>query len=268
MTPLSEDHALLLETVREGGALAFSYFHDGVKHWDKGDDDPVSEADHAVDDLLKEKLLAARPGYGWLSEETEDDPKRMECRDIWVVDPIDGTRAFIQQRAEFTVCAALVRDGRPVAGAVYNPATEEFYDAFLGGGARLNGKAIKVSTAPDFEGARLLTGRNLFKNAGPLHKPNDVTIHMVNSIAYRMCLAAEGRYDACISLSGKSDWDIAAAEIILAEAGGRNTNAHGEGFTYNLPDPRHRSVISAGPTLHAHILQFLETIERPPGAKW
>ncbi len=268
MRELTADHALLLETVREGGALALSYFHDGVKHWDKGHDDPVSEADHAVDDLLKKRLLDERPEYGWLSEETEDDPKRMDCRDIWVVDPIDGTRAFIQQRAEFTVCAALVRDGRPVAAAVYNPAKEEFYDAILGGGARLNGDKIQVSNAPNFEGARLLTGRNLFKNAAPSHAPKKVTIHMVNSIAYRMCLAAEGRYDACISLSGKSDWDIAAAELILAEAGGCNTNAHGEGFAYNLPDPRHRSVISAGPALHAHILDFLKTIERPPGATW
>jgi len=268
VSQLDQDYALLLETVREGGALALSYFHDGVKHWQKGPDDPVSEADHAVDDLLRNKLLAARPNYGWLSEETEDDAKRLDCRDVWVVDPIDGTRAFIQQREEFTVCAALVRDGRPLAGAVYNPATEEFYEAVLGGGARLNGKSIHVSTASDFEGSRLLTGRHIFKNAPAGEKPKDVTIHMVNSIAYRMCLAAEGRYDACISLSGKCDWDIAAAELILAEAGGVNTNSSGEGFKYNRPDTRHKSVISAGPALHAHILEFLETIERPPGATW
>ena len=268
MSQLEQDHALLLETVREGGALALSYFHDGVKHWQKGPDDPVSEADHAVDDLLRHKLLENRPTYGWLSEETEDDPKRLDREDIWVVDPIDGTRAFIQQRAEFTVCAALVRQGRPLAAAVYNPATEEFYDAVLGGGARLNGEPIRVSGATSFEGSRLLTGRLLFKNAGAGDKPAEVTIHMVNSIAYRMCLVAEGRYDACISLSGKSDWDIAAAELILAEAGGVNTNAHGQDFEYNLPEPRHKSVISAGPALHTHVLQYLDTLERPPGAKW
>ena len=268
MSQLDQDYALLLETVREGGALALSYFHDGVKHWQKGPDDPVSEADHAVDDLLREKLLAARPDYGWLSEETEDDTKRLDCRNVWVVDPIDGTRAFIQQREEFTVCAALVCDGRPLAGAVYNPATEELYEAVLGGGARLNGTPIQVSTASNFEGSRLLTGRHIFKNARADEKPKDVTIHMVNSIAYRMCLAAEGRYDACISLSGKCDWDIAAAELILAEAGGVNTNSIGESFQYNRPDTRHRSVISAGPPMHAHILQFLETIDRPPGATW
>ena len=268
MSQLKEDHALLIEIVREGGALALSYFHSGVKHWDKGYGDPVSEADHAVDDLLRQKLLDHRPQYGWLSEETEDDPKRLGCHDVWVVDPIDGTRAFIQQRAEFTVCAALVRDGRPVAAAVYNPAKQEFFEAVQGGGARLNGKSIQVTSTQDFEGARLLTGRNLFKNAGPLHKPANVTIHMVNSIAYRMCLVAVGRYDACISLSGKSDWDIAAAELILTEAGGVNTSSHGQNFVYNRPDPRHKSVISAGPTLHAHVLEFLGTIKRPPGAKW
>ena len=106
-----------------------------MKHWEKGYDDPVSEADHAVDEFLRKKLLESRPQYGWLSEETEDDLKRLNCCDIWIVDPIDGTRSFIQQRAEFTVCAALVRDGRPVAAAVYNPAKQEFFDAVQGGGA-------------------------------------------------------------------------------------------------------------------------------------
>jgi myo-inositol-1(or 4)-monophosphatase len=268
VSQLEQDHALLLETVREGGALALSYFHDGVKHWKKGPDNPVSEADHAVDDLLREKLCAAQPTYGWLSEETEDDPTRLDCNSVWVVDPIDGTRAFIEQREEFTVCAALVRNGRPVAGAVYNPATEEFYDALLGGGARLNGKPIHVSAATDFEGARLLTGRYIFQQARAGEKPRNVTLHMVNSIAYRMCFVAEGRYDACISLSGKCDWDIAAAELILAEAGGINTNSHGQDFKYNQTDTRHKSVISAGPALHAHILSFLDTIERPYGSQW
>ena len=268
MSDLKEDHALLIKSVREGGAIALSYFHDSVKHWEKGYDDPVSEADHAVDEFLRNKLLEYRPQYGWLSEETEDDLKRLNCRDIWIVDPIDGTRAFIQQRAEFTVCAALVHDSRPVAAAVYNPAKEEFFEAFQGGGARLNGNPIQVSSKIDFEGSRLLTGGNLFKNAGNSHKPANVTIEMINSIAYRMCLVANGQYDACISLSGKSDWDIAAADLILTEAGGVNTTSHGQNFIYNRPDPRHKSVISAGPALHAHVLEFLNTKKRPPGAKW
>ena len=95
MSQLKEDHALLIEIVREGGALALSYFHGGVKHWDKGYGAPVSAADHAVDDFLRQKLLDHRPQYGWLSEETEDDSKRLGCRDVWVVDPIDGTRGLL-----------------------------------------------------------------------------------------------------------------------------------------------------------------------------
>ena len=146
--------------------------------------------------------------------------------------------------------------------------TDEFYDAILGGGARLNGKPIRVSEAIDFEGARLLTGHNIFKNPTFNNRSHNVTMHMVNSIAYRMCLVADGRYDACISLSRKSDWDIAAAELILAEAGGRNTNSIGEKFKYNQPDTKHASVISAGPKLHSNILQYLETAERPIGVNW
>ncbi|MDP6344339.1 MAG: 3'(2'),5'-bisphosphate nucleotidase CysQ [Alphaproteobacteria bacterium] len=268
MSRLAEDHDLIVAAVREGGALALDFFRNGFEHWHKGPNDPVSEADHAVDELLHQRLTTARPDYGWLSEETEDDPSRVERAAVWVVDPIDGTRAFIEKRKEFTVCVALVEGGRPTAAAVYNPAEDELFDATLGGGARLNGEPIRVSSAAGFEGARLLTGRNLFKRAGPLDRPDQVTIHMVNSIAYRMCLVAQGRYDACISLSGKSDWDIAAAELILAEAGGVVTDARSDDFIYNLPDPRHKSVIAAGPALHARIMQFIDRVERPPGATW
>jgi myo-inositol-1(or 4)-monophosphatase len=268
MSEWGEDHALLIDTVRAAGALALDFFRGDVRHWEKEPGDPVSEADHAVNDLLEERLRDARPGYGWLSEESTDAPDRLDTDRLWVVDPIDGTRAFIRRRPEFTVSVALVEAERPVVGVVYNPATEEFFDAIAGGGACLNGEPIRVSAQPTLEGARLISGKRIFERAGWPAPPRGAHFATINSIAYRACLVAAGRHDACLSLTRKSDWDIAAAELIVAEAGGRATTSRGEGFIYNRPLPEHTSIITAGPALHGEIMRFLDAIERPPDAGW
>lgn len=265
---LAQDAALMHRAVREAGAIALRYFHDGVESWDKAPGDPVSEADHAVDDFLRAMLTEARPGYGWLSEETADDPARLDRRRVWIVDPIDGTRAFLKGKREFTVCIALIEDGRPLLGAVYNPAREELFEARLGGGATLNGAAIRASTREDLDGARLLSGRRVFERAGWRGVPRSMQFDFINSIAYRMVLVGCGRYDVCLSLDAKSDWDIAAAELIVAEAGGRVSTARGEGFRYNRRETRHPSVVIAGPALHAFFLDWLKDAPRSPGATW
>ncbi|MBM3489096.1 MAG: 3'(2'),5'-bisphosphate nucleotidase CysQ [Alphaproteobacteria bacterium] len=263
-----DDLELLLTAVREAGAIALGYFRGPVDSWDKSPGDPVSEADHAVDDFLRERLTTARPDYGWLSEETRDDRKRLDSRRVFVVDPIDGTRAFLRREPEFTIAAALVEDGRPVAAAVYNPATEEMFEATLGGGARRNDEPIAVSAQGSFSGARLLSGKRMFERAGWKEPPADAEFRSINSIAYRMALVASGRYDACVSLAEKSDWDIAAADLIVGEAGGRVTTARGKALCYNARQPRHPSVLVAGPALHGVLIDFLKTVQRPPGAGW
>lgn len=268
MNDLARDHALLIDAVRAAGAIALDFFRGEVKHWQKAPGDPVSEADHAVDAFLREQLTRERPDYAWLSEETDDDRKRLHCRDVWVVDPIDGTRAFIEKREEFTVCAALVRDQRPVAGVVYNPATEEFFEALEGGGARLNGEPMRAGDKDSFENAKMLAGRLMFERAGWEAPPAGMTFHSINSIAYRMCLAACGKFDGCVSLAAKSDWDIAAADVIVREAGGRAGDSHGSDFIYNRTLTRHLSVIAAGAPMHARLIDFLKTVKRPAGAKW
>lgn len=266
MSAFADDHALLIQAVRDAGPVALKYFHGEVEHWHKAPGDPVSEADHAIDAQLRAELMAARPDYGWLSEETEDDLIRLERNRVWVVDPIDGTRAFLRDEPEFTICAGLVEDGRPVAAAVFNPAQEELFDAVLGGGARLNGKPIRVTAQEGFEGARLLNGPRMFERAG-VTPPRGMTFATVNSIAYRMCLVAEGRYDGCVSLNGKSDWDIAAAELIVTEAGGVVTDTRGNGFVYNRRDVRHPSVIAAGAAIHAKFMTLVEGMEAPGHAR-
>ena len=268
MSGREADCALLLEAVREAGPVAMRFFRNGVRHWQKGPDDPVSEADHAVNDLLKARLLAGRPDYGWLSEETPDDPARLDRPLVWCVDPIDGTKAFLKGEAEFTICAALLEAGRPVAAAVFNPALDEFFEAWAGGGARLNGAAIHASDATSMERAHLLAGRRMFERAGLGGPPAGATFRFINSIAYRLALVAAGRFDSCVSLNGKSDWDIAAAELIVAEAGGRVTTARGAPFLYNAARARHGSVVASAPGLHDEVLAMLARVQPPHGAGW
>jgi myo-inositol-1(or 4)-monophosphatase len=264
----SEDLDLLRQAAHTAGPVAMSYFKTNVKSWDKGDDDPVSEADHAVNDCLRDILTAARPDYGWMSEEDPDDLSRLEKQRVWVVDPIDGTRSFLKNVPEFTICAALVEAGRPIAGVVFNPAKDQMFEASVGGGARLNGVAIQASTHGTLDDARLLAGKKVFERAGWRNMPKNASFHYVNSIAYRMVMVANGEYDACLSLAEKNDWDIAAAELIVIEAGGIVTTSRHEDFIYNKETPRHRSLVIAGPNMHAPLMDFLDAIERPEGRTW
>lgn len=259
MTPdeIAGDAQLLNDAVREGAAVALQHFKDGTKSWDKRPGDPVSDADLAVDALLKDRLMDARPDYGWLSEETPDGPDRLTRDRVWMVDPIDGTRAFLKGRPEFTVCAGLVENGRPVAGAVCNPAADEFFEAQLGAGARLNGETISVRPGTRLTHARLLASPRTFGAGGAGPPLPRAQFASVNSIAYRIVLVALGRFDATISLAPKSDWDIAAAELILTEAGGAITDPTGAPYTYNGEDIRHSGVIAAAPDLHGEILGAL-----------
>ena len=255
---LRDDHALLRAATREAGALALKYFNDGVESWNKEHDgSPVSEADIAVDRLLHDRLCAARPDYGWLSEEIEDDLARLDKRRVWIVDPIDGTRAFLKQIPEFAVSAALVEDGAPVAGVVYNPAADELFEATRDGGAWLNGSAIAASVETDLARAHYLASRRTLERQNWPRPAAHIKSTWMNSIAYRMVLVGSGRYDASFSLTPKSDWDIAAADLIVREAGGCSTTRAGNEFRFNSAAARHPDVIAAAPGLHAELLRLL-----------
>ena len=257
-TDLIADHALLVAAVRDAGAVALDFFRNGAKSWDKKHDDPVSEADIAVDNLLRDRLQGPRPFYGWLSEETPDDHIRLDMQRLWIVDPIDGTRAFLKGKAEFTVCAALVEDGVPTAAAVFNPATDEFFEAFAGGAARMNGQPIRASTRQTLAGAKLLASRRTFEHHHWLRLTPGAEFTDMSSIAYRMVKVANGDFDAAVSLGEKSDWDIAGADLILREAGACCTTRTGEAFRFNAKHPRHPSVLAAAPALHPILIEMLK----------
>lgn len=249
------DTALLEDAVREGGAIAKTFLTGQNKIRRKTDGSPVSEADLAVDRFLTGRLRPARPEYGWLSEETEDDPTRLSARRVFIVDPIDGTVAFLKGRPHFAISAAVVEGEAPVAAAVYNPLTEECFTAARGAGARLNGRPIRVSARENLEGCRLLASKATLRDpcwAGAPWPP--MVIETPNSIAYRIALVACGAFDAAITLAATHDWDLAAADLIVREAGGLISSHEGNVLRYNRADANQPSVVAAGRALHEAIL--------------
>jgi myo-inositol-1(or 4)-monophosphatase len=243
----------LEDTVREAGNIARKFYGGDYKRWNKDGGSPVTEADLAVNKYLCDVLTAARPGYGWLSEENPDDPARLFKREVFIIDPIDGTIAFLKNRPHFTICAAIVVEGRPCCGVVYNPISDELYSACAGSGAHRNGTSIRVAARPALEGCAMLGDRTqLTKAPWPaMHVQNR------NSVAYRLVLVADGSADASVSLTAKRDWDLAAADIILHEAGGLLTDMCGATLIYNRPVTRQASLVAANPKLHTTIIETL-----------
>lgn len=258
---LAEDYALLKEAVHDAGELALTYFRQQILINRKADGSEVSEADLAVDKALKIGLTTPRPGYGWLSEETPDDAERLKHNRVWMVDPIDGTNAFLRHLPEWTVSAALVEDGMPVMGVVFNPATQEFFHAMRGHGAFLNDKPIRASDLATLDGAMLIASGGLFKKKIWKEPWPEVKSRWVNSVAYRLALVAAGKADATISLSNKSEWDLAAAAIIVEEAGGVITDHRGNPHLYNRESPRLPSLVASGSRLHPLLIERTSRID-------
>lgn len=258
-----EDLALLRDAALSVGPLLRAKFGAEFEVWSKGAAGPVTEVDLAVDRMLKEFLTAARPGYGWLSEETADNEDRLSRACVFVVDPIDGTRAFIRRKPEFCSALAVVRDGTPVAGVVYNPILEELFEASIGGGARLNGERVTVSDAEAIEDCRMLGPEELFSSPRwPTPWPA-MQRSQKNAIAYRLSLVAAGEFDATVSLGYKHEWDIAAATVILREAGGRISDPWNNDIDFNKADPRAPGVVAAGPSLHPLLIDRVTVTPHP-----
>jgi myo-inositol-1(or 4)-monophosphatase len=242
----------LADAVVAGGAVAAAMFRAGLKSWSKDNNSPVTEADLAVDAMLRERLGALGPSYGWLSEETADEPSRLERSRVWIVDPIDGTRAYMSGGADWCVEAALVENGRPIAGALYAPVTDELFVAVAGGGATRNGKPIGASRLERVEGA-LIDGpnpwiRHIEQHAQVRHHPR------IRSLALRIARVATGEIDAALASPNGHDWDLAAADLLVHEAYGRLTTIDGLPLAYNAPVPRHGALVSAGALLHSSLL--------------
>jgi len=248
------DLALITDAAIAGGEIARKFFGASPEVWDKpGGQGPVTEADLAIDRMLKAELLAARPDYGWLSEETEDSAERLSCDRVFIVDPIDGTRAFMNGEHSFGVSIAVAERGRIIAGAFAMPVAEKLYAAALGAGATKNGTPVAHSGRTGIEDASLLVQRSQMKpELWPRGLPA-LRQAFRPSLAYRICLVAEGRFDAMLTLRPAHEWDIAAAGLICREAGGRVTDLAGAELCYNSETALQPGLIAATPVIHDYL---------------
>lgn len=252
------DLALLTDAALEAGRIALRYWRKSPQAWDKGGEHgPVTEADIAVNDMLKARLLAARPDYGWLSEETPDTAERLSAETLFIVDPIDGTRAFIAGEETFAHSLAVVHQGRVTAGVVYIPALDRIYTASEGSPPMRDGQPIAASARGVLEGSDILTTKaNLAPEKWPGGVPQ-ITRHFRASLAYRLCLAAEGRFDGMLTLREAWEWDIAAGGYIAERAGALVTDRTGAPLRFNTPTALAHGVLALPPLPHAEALRRL-----------
>jgi myo-inositol-1(or 4)-monophosphatase len=261
---VTADLDLLRDVAHEAGRLALSLQEGELKITRKPGGSPVTNADLAVDDLIKRRLRTARPDYGWLSEETADNPDRLTAKRLFMVDPIDGTVAYMKGRPWWSVSVAVVEDSRARCGVIYAGGLEETYEAERGGGARLNGARIHASGCADLKACAMLSPKGAFTDWEWAEPWPEMRVENRNSIALRMALVAAGAFDAAVALSEKSDWDLAAGLVICEEAGAVVTDHQGRPLLLNSPGARHPSLVCAGPALHPLILQRTATIDLPP----
>lgn len=258
-SPSDASHAEILDALREAvteaGKLALSKFRNNVRTWNKENASPVTEADLAVDNFLRERLTGIDPAIGWLSEETVDVPERLLKDRLWIVDPIDGTRSFVAGRDDWAICAALVERGRPVAAVVELPATGESFAAIKGGGATRNGQKISASKKAEVGSAAIARPAKL--NAAFAALENRVEVPRIHSIAVRLSRVAAGQIDGALAAANANDWDLAAADLLVHEAGGKMTDAEGRTPVYNLASHIHGALIAAGSVLHPRLVSAL-----------
>jgi myo-inositol-1(or 4)-monophosphatase len=262
--PASDLNALrgpLEAIMRDAGALAQETARGPFKQWTKGaDNSPVTEGDIAVNDLLRGQLGSLVPAAGWLSEESQDDRPDGGLALAWIVDPIDGTRAYISGRADWTISVALADRGRPLLAALFAPVTEEMFVASRGGGATLNGAAIKASAGGALNGARLAGPKRYLDRLSSL-TPDTQAQPKVHSLALRIARVAHGALDAAVASPGSHDWDLAAADLLVHEAGGALTDFVGRPLSYSNAHGAHGALVAAGQARHDTLINLVRDRE-------
>jgi myo-inositol-1(or 4)-monophosphatase len=248
----------LVAAVREAGQLALAKFRAPLKSWNKDNYSPVSEADIAVNEFLQERLRDPSGQIGWLSEETEDDPERLRARRLWIIDPIDGTRAYIGGLPDWSIATALVEDGRPVVAVLFAPVEDEMFVAAAGQGATLNDAPI-YATDGGVDGTRIAGPPGYLRRLQAI-RPRIAPQPKIHSLALRFGRVAEGAIDAAFASGNSHDWDLAAADLLMHEAGGALTTFYGKPLVYNKPDPVHPPLVAAGPQRHAALTALVSRI--------
>jgi myo-inositol-1(or 4)-monophosphatase len=251
-----EDLKLLKDLGKEAGDIAMRWFGNDPQVWMKQGQSPVSEADFAVDQFLKRELMLARPDYGWLSEETDDNPERLAAQRVFVVDPIDGTRGFIAGSRQWCISLAVVEEGRPNAAVLECPALQETISATAGRGAWCNNDRLAHSAGAADLSLRVIGPRSLQRQMDrDLDRPLE-QLPFVPSLAYRIAMIALGYADLAMARANAKDWDIAAADLIVREAGACLTGLSGDVPHYNNEDVRHGALIACPQGDHKEMLDL------------
>jgi myo-inositol-1(or 4)-monophosphatase len=250
---------IAVAAAKAAGDVICSFYQSAYDAWDKKPDNPITTADLAADTLLRERLTAATPDFGWLSEETRDTPERLERRYLWVVDPLDGTKEFIEGLDQFAVSVALVGDHQPLLGVIHNPATGEMIAGIVGEGLTCNGEPARpLSGRTEARGAQVLASNTEVRRGmwDPYLEIFDVV--EVGSAAYKLGRIAAGLSDAYISLNPKNEWDICGGVALILAAGGRVTDLRGKTFRFNQAKTLVDGLVAANPALHGALLKALE----------
>lgn len=253
------ERQVLQECIKTAGREVLRIAREGFETDHKANQDPVTTADLVADAILRETLTGEFPDTAWLSEETRDDPARLKCERVWIVDPIDGTKEFVAGIPEFSISVALVAEGVPVLGAVYNPSTDELFLAAAGWGATLNGQAIRAEHAPASRPV-LLASRSEIKRGEFERFEPFAEVRPMGSIAYKLARVAANYGDATFSLGPKNEWDIAAGVLLVNEAGGRATDLAGEEFRFNQPDTLTNGILAAASGAYEPVVEMIRRV--------
>lgn len=246
------------EAAMEAGAAIRGFYNDEYTVRDKGEDNPLTDADLAADKILETRLRGAYPDFGWLSEETADTPARLEQSHVWIVDPLDGTREFTLGIPEFVVSVGLVVDGKAVLGVLYNPIKEQLFTGIVGVGAWLNGNPIRVTEHTELKGSKVVCSRTEMKKGWFDEFMDVLTPVPVGSVAYKFGLVAAGEAESTFTPRPRSEWDICGGVAIVEAAGGRCSDKTGAPYRFNRPKPLVDGVAVSNGYVHEAILEIME----------
>jgi myo-inositol-1(or 4)-monophosphatase len=250
--------AMLVESIRDAGAKARELVKVGFEVQTKPDRSPVTTVDHEVNRILHEMQRREFPQDGWLSEESPDNPARLTNTRVWIVDPIDGTKALVNRVPEFCISAALIERGAPVVAAILNPSTDELFTAVRGGGLFLNGARVTLSPAREFDPI-IMVNASEFRSDRWSALAKTSRCRPMYSIANALALVAAGRIQAVLTIEPENEWDLAAGVLLIEESGGAISDAAGKPFAFNQPTPRLRGVIAVTATADKSLRASLQT---------
>ena len=257
----SSEHNLVKESILEAGKLALKWFKKDPEQWKKDDGSLVSKADIEINDLLNKLLKNKNPEFGWLSEENEDDKSRLNKKITFVVDPLDGTKAFLEGKKEFSISVAIIKNGLPISGIVFSPSTGEMFEAEKNKGSWKNNKKVIISKYNRLEKCKMIAFKPMFSHPAWKEPWPKMDVENRNSIAYRMALVASGQYDAMMALNSKNDWDIAAGDLLISESGGIVTLHTNKKIIYNTENTKKPSVIGTNKAIHEKIIKRVKMLE-------